>query len=196
MQIFRFSLLKLKFIKFLSFFKQKVSFSLNFGSLFSAMRHISSVQKFGQNKPIKRLDCSRKISANFYFDRFLKVYEFLAKKYRWVISHDREDWCKIWRKTDPLFQKWQEFGEIWPEHSKVSKTCTFICSYCAKYIMFDQKITEELSFMTLKGDAKFEQKLTCGLENDMRNMKNFHQSTWKSQNLDFHGILSSKVEKV
>ena len=27
--------------------------------------------------------------------------------------------------------------------------------------------------MTLKGDAKFEEKLTCGLENDMRNMKNF-----------------------
>ena len=26
---------------------------------------------------------------------------------------------------------------------------------CAKYLMFDLKITEELSFMTLKGDAKF-----------------------------------------
>ena len=39
------------------------------------------------------------------------------------------------------------------------------------------KITEELSFMTLKGDAKFEEKLTCGLENDMRNIANFHQST-------------------
>ena len=39
-----FSLLKLKFIKFLmSFFKQKVSFSLNFGSLFSVMRDNSSV---------------------------------------------------------------------------------------------------------------------------------------------------------
>ena len=31
--------------------------------------------------------------------------------------------------------------------------------------------------MTLKGDAKFEEKMTCGLENDMRNMANFHQST-------------------
>ena len=30
--------------------------------------------------------------------------------------------------------------------------------------------------MTLKGDAKFEEKLACGLEND-RNMANFHQST-------------------
>ena len=41
--------------------------------------------------------------------------------------------------------------------------------------MFDLKNAEELSFMTLKGDAKFEEKLTCGLEND-RNMANFHQS--------------------
>ena len=32
---------------------------------------------------------------------------------------------------------------------------------------------EELSFMTLKSDAKFEEKLTCGLEVDIRNMTNF-----------------------
>ena len=31
--------------------------------------------------------------------------------------------------------------------------------------------------MTMKGDAKFEEKLTCALENDMRNMANFHQIT-------------------
>ena len=43
--------------------------------------------------------------------------------------------------------------------------------------------------MTLKGDAKFEEKLTCGLENDMRNMANFHQSNLKSQNWDIDGIL-------
>ena len=30
--------------------------------------------------------------------------------------------------------------------------------------------------MALKNDAKFEEKLTCGLEIDMRNMANFHQS--------------------
>ena len=35
--------------------------------------------------------------------------------------------------------------------------------------------------MTLKGDAKVEEKLTCVLEND-RNMVNFQQSDWKSQN--------------
>ena len=66
---------------------------------------------------------------------------------------------------------------------------------CEKYLMFDLKNTEKLSFMTLKGDAKFEEKLTCGLENGMRNMANFHQSNLKSQNWD-DGILQSKVGKV
>ena len=47
--------------------------------------------------------------------------------------------------------------------------------------------------MTLKSDAKLGEKLICGLENDMRNLTNFYQSTGKSQNWDFDGILLSKV---
>ena len=31
--------------------------------------------------------------------------------------------------------------------------------------------------MTLKNDEKFEEKLTCDLENDMKNTVNFHQNT-------------------
>ena len=31
--------------------------------------------------------------------------------------------------------------------------------------------------MILKNDAKFEEKLTCGMENDMRNLTNFYQGT-------------------
>ena len=50
--------------------------------------------------------------------------------------------------------------------------------------------------MTLKSDAKFEEKLTCGLENDMSNLENFHQSIPKCQNWDFDGILLPKVENV
>ena len=42
--------------------------------------------------------------------------------------------------------------------------------------------------MTLKGDAKFEEKLTCGLEHD-KEYRNFHQSNLKSQNWDNDGIL-------
>ena len=50
--------------------------------------------------------------------------------------------------------------------------------------------------MTLKNDTKFEEKLTCGLENDMRNLGSFYQSTRNSQNWDFDGIFLSKVENV
>ena len=50
--------------------------------------------------------------------------------------------------------------------------------------------------MTLKSDAKFEQKLTCCLENDMRNLVNFDQSTRKFQNWNFDGILLPRVENI
>ena len=50
--------------------------------------------------------------------------------------------------------------------------------------------------MTPESDAKFQGKLSCGLENDMRNLANFHQSTQKPQNWEFDGILLSKVENV
>ena len=50
--------------------------------------------------------------------------------------------------------------------------------------------------MILESDAKSEEKVTCGQENDMRNLENFHQSTQKSQNLDFYWVLLSKVENV
>ena len=36
--------------------------------------------------------------------------------------------------------------------------------------------------MTLESDAKFEEKLWFGLENDMRNLVNSHQRTRKCQN--------------
>ena len=50
--------------------------------------------------------------------------------------------------------------------------------------------------MTLKGDAKFEEKLICCLENDMRNFANFYQGTQKYQNCNFDKMLLSKVENV
>ena len=37
--------------------------------------------------------------------------------------------------------------------------------------------------MTLNGDTKFKEKLTCDLKNDIRNLTNFHASSRKSENL-------------
>ena len=74
--------------------------------------------------------------------------------------------------------------------------CTLIGSFLAKYITLDLKSTEELSFMTLKSQEKFEENLTCGLENDMTNLANFYQSKRKCQNSDIYLVLLSKVENV
>ena len=49
--------------------------------------------------------------------------------------------------------------------------------------------------MTLESHAKFEENLTCGLENDMINLANFQQNTLECQNWDFSGILSFQSRK-
>ena len=110
------------------------------------------------------------------------------------MAHDPEDWCKIWRNTDLLFQKWQEFGEFWPEHSKVSKMFTLTGSFWTKYISFELKKYRGVIFLDTEEWCKIWRK--TDLENDMTNLANFHQSAWKCQNWDFDGILLSKVENV
>ena len=42
---------------------------------------------------------------------------------------------------------------------------------CKSIYCLSCKSIEELSFMTLKSYAKFEERLTCGLKKDMRNFK-------------------------
>ena len=44
-----------------------------------------------------------------------------------------------------------------------------------------------------KSDAKFEEKLTLGFNNDMSNLVNFNASSSKSENLHFDVLLLSKV---
>ena len=46
--------------------------------------------------------------------------------------------------------------------------------------------------MTLKNDAKFKEKLTCGFKYDMRNLVNFHPTTQKSENFTSMGYFCPK----
>ena len=50
--------------------------------------------------------------------------------------------------------------------------------------------------MTLKSHAKFEEKLTGGFENDMRNLANFHQNTWKCQVLSWDPFAQSRKYEI
>ena len=55
--------------------------------------------------------------------------------------------------------------------------------------------------MTLKSDAKFEEKLTIGSKNDMRNLVNFNESSGKSENLHIdvlsiaYKVSTKKIQK-
>ena len=46
--------------------------------------------------------------------------------------------------------------------------------------------------MTIEYDGKFEEKLTFGLENDLRNSANFHKSTEILKIVTFIGSFSAK----
>ena len=53
------------------------------------------------------------------------------------------------------------------------------------WTLIESVCPEELCLMTQKSDAKFEEKLTLGSKNDMRNLVNFNASSGKSGNLHF-----------
>ena len=50
--------------------------------------------------------------------------------------------------------------------------------------------------MTLKSEAKFEEKLTLDSKNDMRNLMSFNASSGNSENLHFDMLLLSITYKV
>ena len=46
--------------------------------------------------------------------------------------------------------------------------------------------------MTLKSDAKFKEKLTCGFKYDLKNLVNFRPTTQKSENFSLMGSFCPK----
>ena len=50
--------------------------------------------------------------------------------------------------------------------------------------------------MTLKSDAKFEEKLTLGSKNDMRNLVNFNAYNGKPENMHFDVLLLPIAYKI
>ena len=93
---------------------------------------------------------------------------FELKKYRGVIFHDIEEWCKIWRKTDLLLGKWHEkFGKFSPEHSKVSKLelwwDLFVQSRKCVSLEFTEKIWQWRMIRKLKRNWLVALKLIWGI---------------------------------
>ena len=91
----------------------------------------------------------------FWISSFYRKYkQFQLKKYRIVMSHYTEEWCKIWRKTDLLFQKMTRIWWILIRALESLKNLPFHWFLLYKVYNVWPISTGELSFMTLKNDAK------------------------------------------
>ena len=106
--------------------------------------------------------------------------------YRGAMCHDNEEWCKIWREIDLSFQIWriltQAFESLQNLHFKWAPSDQRIYNVWAK------------EAQTLKSDAKFEEKLTCGLKNDKRNLVNFHKlKLWIAHSAGFFKCLTESL---
>ena len=107
-----------------------------------------------------------------------KYVTFNLKRYRGVIFHDTEEWCKIWRKTNLWFENWhEEYGKFSPEHLKVSKMGLWWDPFIQIRKCMSLRLTEELRVMTMEND-KFEEELTY-FKIDMKNVTNFDPSIQK-----------------
>ena len=119
---------------------------------------------------------------------------FDLKKYRGVIFHDTEGWCKIWRKTDLWFGKWhEEYGKFSPEQLKVSKLAYWWDPLIQSRKSVSLKSTEKLCVMTMKNDAKFEEELTCRFKTDMGSWQILTWALESLKNLYFNVLPLSKV---
>ena len=121
---------------------------------------------------------------NLNFDWFLlcKGFNVWSKKVQssYLSWHWRgmENLNKNWL----VVQKWHvEFGKFLLQHSKVSKLGLWWGAFVQNRKYMSLKFTEEWCVMAMKNDAKLEEQLTCHFKIDIRNLRNFDPSPWKSQ---------------
>ena len=87
------------------------------------------------------------------------------------MCHETEEWCKMWGGTDLFFEKWYEKSDkFWPSFQKFEN---FHFHGLLLIKVHNDWITGKLCVITLKNDTKFEEELTCPLENVMKNFVNF-----------------------
>ena len=93
-----------------------------------------------------------------------KHIKFLLKKYRRFMSHDNEEWRKVWRKTNSWWILLQAKASL--------KICTLMCYFCRKYIMSEPKKTRGVMWQDTEERCKI-WTMSCALKNDIRNLTNF-----------------------
>ena len=56
------------------------------------------------------------------------------------MCYDNEQWWKIWRGIDLSVQNWhEEFDDLWPEQTKISKMCALMFCFWQLYKAWAEK---------------------------------------------------------
>ena len=112
---------------------------------------------------------------------------FLCKAYVSVKKLQKKNVSWHWRVmqnlTESRFVAWRKTYVIWFIFMRTVESliiCTLIETFRPKYINILMK-----KYMTLESDENFEETLTVGSKNDMRNLENFNASSDKSENFHF-----------
>ena len=114
---------------------------------------------------------------HFHILPFTKVHHVSVKKvhrsyfwWHWILKQNvKENWIVLSKITLGIWQIFTTiFGLLWD-------------SFLQHWKFMSLTFTGELGVMTMKNDAKIEEKLTCELKIKMRNLTSFDSSTQKSQ---------------
>ena len=95
-----------------------------------------------------------------------------------------------------LWTKGMQSLRLSTAYVKFYQICTLIGSFYWKYTKFQLRKYREVTSHDTEESCKIWRKLTCGLENDLGNLTNFHENTLKCQNWNFDYILLSQVENL
>ena len=186
MQIFETWALGSKFTKFLSLLKQQIGFSSNFASLFSVLRHSSSVLfqlkflYFQQKEPIKV-----QFWWNFTWSVksliFCTLMGFFCQNHiKFHLKKNTEELSVMTQESDAKFKeklaygfKYMEFFQFSFNHSKVQKF-HFDGLLLSKLYEVWAKKYRGVIFHDTKQWGKVLIKWPCSFKNGMRNWVNFH----------------------
>ena len=144
-----------------------------------------------QSAKFQTFDCSSEISPNLYFYRFLllKVCKISAKK----VQKSYASW--YWRVMQNL--KKNRFADKdlvnFDSGTQISKICTVICPFCAKYIVFKQKKCKGVIFNNTEKSCKIWRKTGLRFEK-WHEIWQFFTRAHKSPRIGT--FIGSKVENV
>ena len=118
-----------------------------------------------------------------FFSSKLKMHD--LKIYRGVMCHENKKWYKNWREINLSVKNWREkFEEFWPEHSKISKTCTLMGCFWPKYIMFELKKVQR-SYVWLHWKL---------MEHLKENWLVLSKMTWRIRQIFVHRLRNSNLK--